>query len=114
MTRVRDEIGDVLQVRQVAGKWCGRIEDDNHRAGLEPVDDLMRHCPDRCIGNRHNNDVRPFEAFLRSDAVDTEHILQAGFCRLIDLYMSHLESQPVRFFASRVPIFPPAPRARFS
>ncbi|MEY9625969.1 hypothetical protein ABIA27_001004 [Sinorhizobium fredii] len=92
VARMGDEIGEVAALRQVSGKGCGRIEDNQHCTGLQPVDNAGCHLADRRIRHRKDHDLRTIERGVERDRLEPELLCQPSLADLAHLDMANVEA----------------------
>ena len=54
MTRMGDEISDVIPLWEVSGLWSRRIENDHHCAGCKLIDNRAGNLTNQCVRNCKN------------------------------------------------------------
>ncbi|MCY1309148.1 hypothetical protein D9M70_592120 [compost metagenome] len=92
MAGMRDEIGKIAALRQVAGEGRCGVEDDDHRARRQLIDDAGRNLADRGIRHRENDDIRAVERLVGAHRAETQFLCQTRAAKLADLDMAHVEA----------------------
>ena len=91
MAGMRDEIGDIRPLRQVASVGRCGVEDDDDRAGSELGHQPSRDRTDVRVRHSEHHDFRPCDRRIRLDAIDAEGLFHAIASGVADLDMPDIE-----------------------
>jgi hypothetical protein len=89
----------------MAGKGGGGVEGDDHRAGLQLVDDTSCNLADRGIRYGEDHDISAIERGIGRRTIDAEIVLQARLAGVADLDMTNIKTGTFEIFGQPVSHF---------
>jgi hypothetical protein len=92
MAWVRDEVGQVSALRQVAGKRRCGVESDDHGAGFQLFGDARGNLADMRVRNGQNDDVNAVKGSVYINGRKAEVVLQTRLADIADFDMTDVES----------------------